>query len=223
MKRLAVFLMLAASCHWPAAAAEREKVDVALVLLVDASGSMSSAELSMARRSHARAVVSAEVLGAIAEGEQGRIALAYVEYAEAPAVRVGWSLIDGAISATAFAALVAEGRESSPGSLTGLGSALVAADGVFDALPYDASRLVVDVVGDGRNNVVPHPIVGQRLLLARGAVVNAMPLMLSPDDAGIDEYFAAEIAAGPGHFVIPVREPERFAATLRSKLVLELY
>jgi hypothetical protein len=61
------------------------------------------------------------------------------------------------------------------------------------------------------------------MLLERGAIVNAMPLMLSPDDDRIDAYFASEIVAGPGHFVVPVAQIERMPSALRSKIVLELY
>jgi hypothetical protein len=206
-----------------AAADERQKVDAALILLLDASGSISAEELDLARESHVRALTSAEVLGAIAEGEYGRIAVAYVEFADRPETRIGWMVIDGADSAEAFVAGIPNGPVSVPGSMTGVGPALLGANLLFDALPYDATRLVVDVVGDGRNNVAPHPIVGRRMLLERGAIVNAMPLMLTPDDDRIDAYFASEIVAGPGHFVVPVAQIERMPSALRSKIVLELY
>lgn len=216
----AVLAMLAAS---PAMTAHGDRVDAAVILLVDASGSMSAAELAMARESHASALISNEVLSAIADGEHGRIAVAYMEFADTPTRLVGWSVIDGRASAGDFAAQIPGGGAPAPGAMTGLGPALVAADALFDELPYGASRLVVDVVGDGRNNRAPHPVVGQRLLLARSATINAMPLMLSPDDDCIDAYFADEIAAGPGHFIIPVAEFYAMRTVLRSKILLELY
>ena len=223
MRRVIVAAALVALASFPSAAEQGDRVDAAVILLVDASGSMSAAELAMARESHASALISSEVLGAIADGEHGRIAVAYVEYADTPTRLVGWSVIDGRASAGDFAAQIPVGGAPAPGAMTGLGPALVAADALFDELPYGTSRFVVDVVGDGRNNLAPHPVVGQRLLRARGATINAMPLMLSPDDDCIDAYFADEIAAGPGHFIIPVAEFTAMPTVLRSKILLELY
>lgn len=216
----AVLAMLAAL---PATAAQSERVDAAVVFLVDASGSMSAAEMAMARESHASALTSIEVLSAIAGGEYGRIAISYVEFADRPQTRIGWTVIDGVASASAFAEAVAQGEAPVPGSMTGLGAALAAADALFDALPYGTSRLVVDIVGDGRNNLAPHTIAGRRPLLARGAVINALPLMLSPDDDCIDAYFADEVAGGPGHFIMPIAAIDAMPTALRSKIVLELY
>ena len=216
----AVLAMLAAL---PAATAQGEKVDAAVVFLVDASGSMSAVEMAMARESHASALTSSEVLSAIVGGENGRIAIAYVEFADRPQTRIGWTVIDGVASASAFAEAVAQGEAPVPGSMTGLGAALMAADVLFDTLPYGTSRLVVDIVGDGRNNLAPHTIAGRRPLLARGAVINALPLMLSPDDDFIDAYFAHEVAGGPGHFVMPIAAIDAMPTALRSKIVLELY
>jgi Mg-chelatase subunit ChlD len=216
----AAFVALAAL---PSAAAQVGRVDAAVVLLVDASGSMTEAELAMARGSHASALTSREVLSAITGGEHGRIAIAYVEFADRPQTRIGWTVIDSVASASAFAEVIAQGDAPIPGSMTGLGVALAAADALFDALPYRSSRLVVDVVGDGRNNLAPHTIVGRRSLLSRGAVINALPLMLSPDDDRIDVYFAGEVAGGPGHFIVPITAIDAMPTALRSKIVLELY
>jgi hypothetical protein len=78
------------------AAAETE-VDVELVLAVDVSRSMSPFELEIQRRGYAEALVSDEVLSAIADGFTGRIAVSYIEWAGSGSTRVvlDWTLIEG--------------------------------------------------------------------------------------------------------------------------------
>src|SRR5689334_19938672 len=62
------------------AAVGRDAIDAAVVLSVDASGSISGAELALQRRGYASAIMSAEVLAAIRSGRSGRIALIYCEW-----------------------------------------------------------------------------------------------------------------------------------------------
>ncbi|MBC7156067.1 MAG: DUF1194 domain-containing protein, partial [Rhodobacteraceae bacterium] len=84
----------------PAAAQE---VDLELVLLADASGSIRADELAFQREGYAEALTSPEVLAAIASNFTGTIALAYVEWAADTAVVVDWTLIDGPAAAGRFA------------------------------------------------------------------------------------------------------------------------
>lgn len=63
----------------PTAAREMPAVDVALVLAVDASGSITPAEFQLQKEGIAAAISNVEVLGVITGGRQGRIAIAYVE------------------------------------------------------------------------------------------------------------------------------------------------
>jgi Protein of unknown function (DUF1194) len=62
----------------PAAAAER--VDLELVLLADASGSIDDAEIFFQRQGYAAAITHPAVLDAIAQGYDQRIAVTYVEW-----------------------------------------------------------------------------------------------------------------------------------------------
>src|SRR4051794_252414 len=63
-----------------AVAQDRPPVDVALVLSVDASGSIDTEEFALQRDGIAGAVTDGEVLGAIKGGRHGRIAITLVEW-----------------------------------------------------------------------------------------------------------------------------------------------
>jgi hypothetical protein len=77
--RAAAFLAFAAACPFPAGAQKAESVDVELVLLADASGSIDDAEIRFQRQGYASAITHPEVLWAIAQGYDQRIAATYVE------------------------------------------------------------------------------------------------------------------------------------------------
>ena len=87
----------------PAAA---QDVEVELVLLADASGSIDMGETLFQRQGYADAITDPRVLSAIALSAYGKIAVTYVEWASAGEedVVVPWTIIDGPESAEAFLA-----------------------------------------------------------------------------------------------------------------------
>jgi hypothetical protein len=68
--------------------AAAETVDLELVLLADASRSIDDAEIRFQRQGYAAAITHPEVLGAIAQGFEQRIAVTYVEWGEASSQEV---------------------------------------------------------------------------------------------------------------------------------------
>ena len=106
---LGIRLALALACAiWSGAAlaqdVNRQRVDVALVLTVDASGSIDTPEFQLQKEGIAGAVSDPEVLSTIRSGRNGRIAIAYVEWG-APGgaqLMVDWMLVEDAASAAAF-------------------------------------------------------------------------------------------------------------------------
>jgi hypothetical protein len=91
--------------------ARAESVDLELVLLADASGSIDDAEIHFQRQGYASAITHPAVLDAIAQGYDQRIAVTYVEWGgvSSQEVVVPWTIVDGPASAASFAAaLLAE-------------------------------------------------------------------------------------------------------------------
>jgi len=216
----------------PARAAD--SIDAAIVFVVDVSGSMDFEEQTIVRQSHAEAILSPEVLDLLTSR---RFAFAYVEFASTAAVRVDWTLIDSAAAAGGFVARVVAPGVSVAHKSTSISAGMLAADVLFDALPWPADRLVVDVVGDGANNTRPALAPARQRLLDRGVVINGVPLTIRPQQAGL-ELIYRQVIGGPGSFYIPlhagpseVRETggiigmERFPglpSVLRQKLLREL-
>ena len=97
MRRLVMAAAVALLCVLEAHAAAAERVDLELVLLADASRSIDDAEIRFQRQGYAAAMTHPEVLGAIAQGFEQRIAVAYVEWGEASSqeIVVPWTVVDG--------------------------------------------------------------------------------------------------------------------------------
>src|SRR5215472_15304263 len=87
-----------------ATSAGRAAVDVALVLAVDSSGSISEQRLSMQIQGYLDAVRHPSFIEAVHGGRYGRIALTFMEWTDARRQEqvVGWTVIDDAAAAQAF-------------------------------------------------------------------------------------------------------------------------
>lgn len=231
MKRLAalfpVLLMLGSML--PAAGQQAEPVDVELVLAVDVSRSMTPNELEIQRRGYASALVSQPVMRAIRNGLYGQVALLYMEWAGTDSQRivVDWTLIRGRGDAEAFAQKLAVHVDPSF-RRTSIAGALDFASGLFDRNRYDGVRRVIDVSGDGPNNQGRPVTAARDDVLARGIIVNGLPLMTREGMGSqwyledLDRYYYHCVIGGPGAFVMPVQAWEHFPEAVRRKLVLEL-
>ena len=83
-------------------------VDLELVLLADATGSIDDREIFFQRQGYADAITDPDILAAIALGHDGRIAVTYVEWGDQHSQEVvaPWTIIDGPEAAARFAAVL---------------------------------------------------------------------------------------------------------------------
>lgn len=206
-----------------------EEVDVELVLAVDVSRSMQLHELEIQRRGYAEALQSADVITAITGGMIGTIALSYVEWAGAGSHRVivPWTRIASARDAERVADTISANFETTL-RRTSISSALDFAVSHIENNDFHGLRRVIDVSGDGPNNDGPPVTAARDRALARGIIINGLPMMtrdVMSDRWGIpdlDAYYRNCVIGGPGAFVLPVLEWQEFARAVRRKLVLEI-
>ena len=224
---MVVFLTSALAGH--AAAAER--VDLELVLLADASRSIDAAEIRFQRQGYATAITHPEVLGAIAQGFEQRIAVTYVEWGEAASqeVVVPWTVVDGPEGAAAFAAalLATPRRAFGPNAI---GNAIAAAHTLIESNAFDGYRKVIDFSGDSAYSFGGMPIAAARgAALAADIVINGLAILCRaeacsgrPVSYDLEAAFADLIIGGPGSFVVTADRDDRFAEAVRRKLLLEI-
>lgn len=221
---LAMFLTIS-STPIATPAIDAAPVDVALVLAVDMSGSMDLEEAQVQRMGYVEALRHPDFINAVTAGLNGRIAINYFEWAGSvnETSVAGWQLIDDTQDAAAFAELLAS-RPVFTRRGTSISNAISFASKLIATSPHDAMRRVVDVSGDGPNNLGPpvHPV--RDTAVANGIIINGLAILIRPSgtQGSLDRYYADCVIGGPGSFVLPVHQPEDFAVAIRQKLIMEV-
>ncbi len=175
-----------------------------------------------------------EVIAALGSGLHGRIALSYVEWAgpRSQAMTMPWRLVDGPAAAEGVAATL-EGARSPRIRGTSISGALAFSAALFDGNGFAGARQVIDISGDGPNNMGPPVLPVRDAVLARGVTINGLPLTLRPSgslspgygslpDGLLDLYYEDCVIGGPGAFFLSVQAPDQLADAIRRKLVLEI-
>jgi hypothetical protein len=212
-----------------APAAAELPVDLELVLAVDVSGSMDRDEQALQRRGYVEAFLHPEVAAAVRSGPYSRIAVTYVEWggASAQAVTLPWTLIEDGATAEDFATGLAEAPPSRFRG-TSISGALAFVAPMFASNGYEGLRRVIDVSGDGPNNVGPPVEPVRDAVVAAGIVINGLPvqidapLHLAVGGTELAAYYRDCVIGGPGAFVLPVTEEDQLLEAIRRKLVLEI-
>jgi hypothetical protein len=228
IKRLAlcVALVLSPLVFLTSAHAQTE-VDLALVLAVDISYSMDTEEQALQREGFAEAFRSSLVHDAIRGGMLGRIAVTYMEWAGTndQKVIVPWTVLDNPESLMAFAEKIA----STPlrrAQRTSVSSAIDYSVQLLNESGLAATRQVIDVSGDGPNNQGRVVTQARDEAVAKGIVINGLPLMLKKpgylDIPELDAYYKDCVIGGQGSFMIPVRDLDQFPQAIKTKILLEV-
>ncbi|MGO8914769.1 MAG: DUF1194 domain-containing protein [Stellaceae bacterium] len=212
---------LAAVMAAASATAAARSVDLALVLAVDVSGSVSGERFELQRRGYAKAFVSPEVLAAIAAGQNHAIVVTLVEWsgAEHQQQVIGWTLIDGPVAAAAFGSALAEAPRAFA-DWTSISGALDYSTALFASAGADAARKVIDVSGDGINNNGRDLAAARADALQTGLTINGLAILW--DYPELDAYYRDNVIGGPGAFSVVAHDVGDFGAAVLSKLVREI-
>ena len=203
-------------------------VDLELVIAVDVSLSMDIEEQRLQRDGYVAAFRDPEIHKAIASGPNGRIVVTYLEWA-GPAnqqVVLPWTVIDGARAANTLADRL-EHAPISRARMTSISAALQSSGRLFETSASRGIRRVIDVSGDGPNNAGVPVVPIRDELIAKGIVINGLPIMLKLpagffDLADLDLYYTDCVIGGTGAFMIPIKEKSEFLTATRRKLLLEI-
>lgn len=226
---LSIVFAAAAALTWPAAAQPPPAVDLALVVAVDASGSIDEDEFRLQKEGIGLAVTSKDVLSAIQGGIARRIAIAYVEWGSpgAPQAAVGWTIVKDQASAEGFAAAILTAPRTRH-SYNAIGDAIALGTVMIKDCPCRPTRAVIDISGDNRdmNSISPAPLAREAAVVA-GITVNALAIlqneMKGPSGKPLlVEVYEREVIGGPGAFAMAARERADFARALRQKMVREI-
>jgi hypothetical protein len=199
-----------------------EKIDLALCLAVDASSSVDYDEFALMLGGTAAALRDAGIGAALAAGPRGAAALALLLWSGrgAQAVALPWTRLDGPGAAAAFADLVENAPRLVPPGATALGEGMAAGLALLAACPAEATRLVLDVSGDGRHNQGRPPAPVRDIGVAAGVTINGLAVLNEEPD--LLDHYRAEVIGGPGSFALPTPDYAAFAQAMREKLLREI-
>jgi hypothetical protein len=203
-------------------------VDVELIIAVDVSHSMTIDELAVQREGYAEAIHSSEFLQAVQAGPNSKISIIYFEWSASNDQRiiVPWRMIDGPETADAVANEIMK-IPVQRGTHTSISGAILFALPLFDQDPYRGARRVIDISGDGPNNSGSPIAPARDRALAKGVVINGLPIMMneyysSVDINNLDWYYEDCVIGGPGSFMIPINSREGFKQAILTKLLREI-
>jgi hypothetical protein len=197
-------------------------VDVDLVLAIDASGSVEEDRFELQKRGFGAAFRDPKVLQAIRAGDHKAIAVFMLQWTgpAVQAVMVPWTMVTDERSADALASAI----EASPRRLMGGGTSISGAIDfsvkMFSTSPYPGTRRVIDISGDGSNNIGRPAEQARDEAVAIGIRINGLPILTVEPD--LDQYFRKSVVGGPGAFVIPAKNYDQFSDAILRKLITEI-
>lgn len=233
---LAAAWLAAALACLPAARAEHA-VDANLVTALDLSDSIMRHEEWIELDGIRRAVSHPDFLAAILAGRHRRIGFAAFTWSSHGDLRevVPWAVLGSAADIERVALALAKisrrggaalgggrGRLEAPAPadrLTDVSEAIRHGLRLLATPPHQGSRSVLNILGNGPDNVGEGPEQARDLALGAGVTVNGLVIGKEP---GLAAYYRERVATGPGSFVIEAREPTDVAAAMLTKFLSDL-
>ena len=198
------------------------------MLAIDVSRSVTDDEAVLQRDGYRKAFTDPAVLAGIANGPLGAIAVAYFEWAayDFQDLIMPWTRIAGPSDAQAWADRLGAIRHQSV-SWTSLSGALAYSGRLLTASPFQGTRRVVDVSGDGANNNGPSPEDERDRLVASGVTINGLPIINRHPRFGrleldVDKFYQASVVGGTGAFMIVAEDFTAFSDAIKRKLLQEI-
>jgi hypothetical protein len=197
-------------------------VDLALVLAVDGSASVTYEEFGLIAGGMAAALREPAIVAGLTGGpaKASLCSLLLWSGAGAQAVIADWTVIASEADALAFADAVDNTPRVVPAGKTAIGEALLAALTLLSHLPETPARQVVNVIGDGRSNdgIAPGPVRDR--MVEAGVVINGLCVLHEEPD--LQSAYVRDVIGGPGAFALTCQNYAAFAAAMKQKLVSEL-
>ncbi len=216
--------VLVAGLWSPASLAEGRKVDLELVLALDSSGSVNGREFNLQLQGYIDAFRNPAVVDAVTNGDTGAIAVALLIWAgdrhDGIRVVVDWTLIDSPEAAERFVEQILETPRYMLRDGTSLSNVIDFSARMIARNDYEGDRKVIDISGDGTNNIGFEPTVARDLAIQAGITINGLAILT--DFPELDLYFGENVVGGPGAFVVTAQNFQAFSAAVLNKLVREI-
>jgi Protein of unknown function (DUF1194) len=221
---LAIGLLLPATAGSEGIEGRPEKVDTALVLAVDVSGSVDAQRYALQMEGIAKAFEDRDVQRTILSGPNRSMTVALVEWSNTAALTIPWTLIASPADAQAFAEKVRHAPRTD-NAFTCMSRALQLVEGkVLPFAPVPAERIIIDVSGDGHDNCnLSPPVDAMRdRLVAAGVTINGLPILAGNEAATLEDWYRTNVIGGNAAFIETARGFDDFGRAIRQKFMVEV-
>jgi hypothetical protein len=201
-----------------------EKVDTALVLAVDVSGSVNAERYALQMEGIAQAFEDRDVQRTILSGPNRSMTVALVEWSNTASLTIPWTLIASPADARAFAEKVRRAPRSD-NAFTCMSRALQLVEGkVLPFVPVPADRVIIDVSGDGHDNCnLTPPVEAVRdRLVAEGVTINGLPILAGQEAATLEDWYRSHVIGGNSAFLVTAQGFADFGRAIRQKFMVEV-
>ena len=197
-------------------------VDVAILIALDVSASVDESEFNLMREGLAAAISSPEVSTAVINGKRGAIAVSVVQWSgfTEQEMKLDWARLSSISELTDFASRIRKMNRRYRDGATDIGGALNFSRKKVLSVPYRTNRLVIDLVGDGPNNVNFPPSIERDLAIKDGITINGLAVI--GEVSVLEEYFIRFIIGGPDAFVEKTADFDGFMRAMERKLIREI-
>ena len=202
--------------------ADAAELDLALVLAVDCSSSVTGDEFALMMEGYAAAFRDARVRAAVRTGPHRAIAVTLVQFSNTGWQRVAaeWQILKDDRSMEAFAKLLETTSRLVYGGATSISGGIDYSARLLQRAPLAAERRTIDVSGDGRNNQGRAAPAAGDAAVAGGITINGLAIV--NDEPDIADYYRDSVVGGDHAFVITAAGYEDFAAAIARKLQKEI-
>ena len=229
LEKLAVIAVGCALASGSAAAAE-PVTDANIVTALDISDSVDPHSMTIEIDGMAQAIRAPEIIQAIQGGRHRRIGFAIFAWREgAYPELISWTIIATEADAHAAADRLQSGFRAFAASdpptsalaphMTDLSGAIDHAGILLLTAPYATERSVVNVIGNGWDNVGEGPLRARDRILATGGTVNGV--ILGPDPV-LEGYYRSSVIGGAGAFLLSADSPDAMAEVLARKFLYDV-
>ena len=196
-----------------------DPVDLAMVLAVDGSASVTFDEFGLIAGGMATALRDPSVVAGLTK-TPSMLSLLLWSGPGAQEVITNWTRIASPSELEAFANEVDNMPRLVKAGETAIGEALLASITLLAHLPAVTKRSIVNVIGDGRSNagIAPGPIRDK--MAAADITINGLCILHEEPDL-LDAY-TRDVIGGPGAFAVVCKDYPGFQDAMRRKLIQEL-
>ena len=209
--------------------AEDLRTDINIVTALDVSDSIDAQSTRIEIDGMARAILAPEILRAIRAGRHRRVGFAIFAWHEgAYPELVSWTIIGDDQDARAVSERL---RNVSPSEfgvsvdrmveprMTDLSGAIDHAAVLLLTAPFATDRMVLNIIGNGWDNVGEGPIHARDRLVGAGGTINGVIL---GEDPVLADYFRQNVIGGRGAFLVTARDKSAITNVLARKFLRDV-